>query len=95
MNDAAPIEVHHNIEASRFEVLQDGQLAELTYEDDGTRIAFLHTGVPLELEGQGIAAALARTGLDWARDHDRHVIPHCRFVRAYIARHPEYEELVG
>ncbi|WP_420803744.1 GNAT family N-acetyltransferase [Saccharopolyspora erythraea] len=32
--------------------------------------------------------------LDSARERGLEVLPHCPFVRSWIARHPEYLELV-
>ena len=84
----------HNGAESRFEVIKDGLLAELTYRRRGDLIIFLHTGVPDALEGQGIGSALAQTGLDFARSEGLEVVPRCPFVRGYIKRHPEYQVLV-
>ena len=64
------------------------------YDRDGDRIVFTHTLVPASLEGRGIASVLARTALDDARSRHLRVVPLCPFVRDYIERHPEYQELV-
>jgi predicted GNAT family acetyltransferase len=94
MSDRIAFTVAHVPDAERFEVTHDSHTAELDYRDDGTRVVFTHTGVPRNLEGHGIGGALARAGLDWARDEGRRVVPQCPFVRAWIARHPEYADLV-
>jgi len=86
--------VRHHSEESRFEVELDGQTAELTYRRVGDRIIFTHTGVPTELEGKGVGSALARAGLEYAKAEGLNVRPLCPFVAAYIARHPEYREVV-
>lgn len=62
--------------------------------DGRTRIVFPHTYVEPELQGQGVAAALARRALDDARAADAVVVPACWFVDGYIQRHPEYASLV-
>jgi predicted GNAT family acetyltransferase len=54
-----------------------------------------HTGVPRELEGRGIAAALVETALTWAREQGYKVVPLCSYVRRYIGRHPEWQDLVA
>ena len=87
-------QVIHNIEESRFEVQQDGHLAELDYNLSGTAITFTHTGVPPALEGRGIGGLLAKAGLDYARQHHLDVVPLCPFVRSYIERKPEYQSMV-
>lgn len=93
--DNNQIEVRNNTEADRYEVELDGQLAVLTYSQRGNQIAFLHTGVPEELEGHGIANKLAYTALEDARTHHQQVVPACPFVAAYIRRHPEYLSLLS
>lgn len=90
----APVSVHHNEAAARFEVQQDDHLAELDYRRSGDQIIFTHTGVPAELEGRGIGSALARAGLEYARAEGLAVVPLCPFVRGYIERKPEYQPLV-
>lgn len=86
--------VKHNELSQAFEVKRDDQLAVLEYYRQDDAIVFTHTGVPEELEGQGVGSALARAGLDYARAQDLRVVPQCRFVRAYLERHPEYQDLV-
>jgi predicted GNAT family acetyltransferase len=88
------VEVIHNEAQNRFEVSQNGHLAELNYQRVGAEIVFTHTSVPSALEGRGVGSALAKTGLDFARDHNLEVVPLCPFVKAYIERKPEYQAIV-
>jgi predicted GNAT family acetyltransferase len=46
------------------------------------------------MEGQGIAGRLVKAALDDARSQRLTVVPICRFVAAYIRRHPEYRDMV-
>jgi uncharacterized protein len=93
-NDTEEYSVIHNEEETRFEVRLHGRLAELTYRITNERIIFTHTGVPPALEGRGIGGALAKTGLEYAREQNLGVIPLCPFVKGYIAQHPEYKPLI-
>ena len=88
------ISVRNNDAESRFEVEGEGQLAVLEYRLRGDRIVFIHTGVPEPMAGQGIGSALARAGLNFARANGLTVVPYCPFVRSYIERHPEFQDLV-
>lgn len=88
------IAVVHNQDANRFEVHADGTVAVLTYQRVGDRIVFTHTGVPPVMEGKGVGKALAQSGLEYAKAEDLAVRPICPFVSAYIARNPEYRDLV-
>jgi predicted GNAT family acetyltransferase len=83
-------QVIHLPEKNRFEIRVDDLVAELTYTQSGDTITFLHTGVPTELEGQGIGSKLARAGLDYARTNKLKIRSQCSFVTAYLERHPEY-----
>ncbi len=45
-------------------------------------------------KGKGIGALLARTALEYARQHELRVVPLCSFVQTYLQRHPEFADLV-
>ncbi|HWE63493.1 MAG TPA: GNAT family N-acetyltransferase [Chloroflexota bacterium] len=95
MNDNREDVVVANNEAEhRYEARVDGELAVIIYQLLGDRIVFIHTEVPEDLEGRGIAGTMARVALDDARARGLAVIPRCPFVAAYIRRHPEYADLV-
>jgi len=64
------------------------------YELSGQVITFTHTVVSPEFEGRGVGSALARRALDDARKRGLSVVPACRFIAAYIQRHPDYADLV-
>jgi uncharacterized protein len=82
-------------ERSRFEIRVDGEIAGFTeYRRRPGLIAFIHTLIDPRFEGQGLASELVRTVLSEARSHRLSVLPFCPFVRAYIADHTEYLDLV-
>ena len=58
--ETGPLSVKDNEAAQQFEIHYDGKVAALTYRRTPNEIAYLHTGVPAELEGHGLAARLAR-----------------------------------
>ncbi len=77
-----------------FEVMIDGYTAELKYRRKEDLVyEFYHTGVPKELEGKGIGSALVRYALEHARKNNWKINPTCPFVKTYIVRHPEYQDL--
>lgn len=57
-------------------------------------IHLVHTEVLPAYTGQGHAATLARSALDDARTRGLTVHPDCPYVAAYVAKHPEYADLV-
>ena len=88
-------QVIDNERETRYEMRTEAGLALLDYMREDGRIALVHTEVPKALEGRGFGTMLVKAALDEARARQVHVIPMCAFVRAYIARHPEYAALVA
>lgn len=91
--DDLPIE--QNTEANRFEIHHGSDVARLEYRLSDSTIVFTHTGVPRAMSGHGIAARLARHGLNYARANGLSVVPLCPYVAAYIRQHQEYADLVA
>lgn len=90
-----PIAIHDIAAKHRFEATVDGETALLAYRLDGDTIHLVHTEVPASLAGRGLGGELARAALVSARARALKVVPTCPFVRAYIARHPEFADLVA
>ena len=89
------MEVKRNDASKRFEIEVEGMRSVLDYEIHGPIIVFTHTGVPGPLEGRGIGTALAKAGLEYARENQLKVNPVCSFIRVYMRRHPEYNNLLA
>ena len=87
--------VTNNEDESQYEMQTEAGLAVLEYMREGNRIALVHTEVPKALEGRGLGAALVKFALADARARKMRVLPMCSFVRAYVAKHPEYASLVA
>ena len=85
--------VTHHAGASQFEIHTGAGTALLRYRVDGVTLDLLHTEVPKSLEGGGYGSALVRAALDYARLNSLQVIPTCPFVRAYMLKHHEYNDL--
>ena len=80
----------------RYELRSGDQLVgTIVYRLNGDVIRLIHTEVPAEFGGQGHASTLARSALDDARARGLQVQPDCPYVRSYIAKHPEYADLVA
>lgn len=78
--------VLHFPERSRFEIDLDGDTAYLEYELKEEGIDIVHTVVPQFLEGRGVASALMKEALCYAREKKLQVIPSCSFADVYIRR---------
>jgi predicted GNAT family acetyltransferase len=84
----------NNVEANQFEWRTGTERAILTYRVQGNVIAYRHTVVPPALRNRRIAAALAAHAVAHARENGLMVVPLCPYVLAYLAKHPEYGDLV-
>jgi predicted GNAT family acetyltransferase len=89
-----PSPVRQNTALSRFECDADGATAVACYRLSGGVMTFTHTEVPEPLRGHGIAGRLVRGALEAARAQGLEVVALCPYVSAYIARHPEFQDLV-
>ena len=80
--------VSDNREASRFELVVDGQMAVLTYERTPTSLVLVHTEVPPSLRGRHLADVLAKAAIDAAHAERLRIVVVCPFVKAYLRKHP-------
>ena len=87
--DSEDLVVRDNRVASRFEIVKDGHVSYLQYTRRASDIVLIHTEVPEQLRGHGVASLLARTALESARSEGIPIVVICPFVRAYLRRHPE------
>ena len=78
----------------RFEIESGGHVAYLEYNLTGKVLQLIHSEVPEALRGQGMASELAKSALDWAREHAVKVDVICPSVTAYLEKHPEYSDVV-
>jgi predicted GNAT family acetyltransferase len=88
-------DVVHNAGASRFELRSQGQLCIAKYEVIDGVMWLTHTETPPALRGRGLAAQVVRAALDHARAHGLKVRPACSYVRTYLRRHPEAQDLLA
>ena len=88
------MEITNNKDKKQFEVTVDGHKAELVYRFRRKTMFFMHTYVPEEIGGRGIASKLAAAGLEYAKAKGHQIAVLCPFVAAYIKKHPEWKKLV-
>lgn len=95
MTELAEVTIQDNPERLRYEAsTESGVVAGFAeYEDVlGVRV-FTHTEVDDAFEGHGVGSALARGALDDVRERGMRIRPECPFIRSYMERHPEYDDL--
>jgi predicted GNAT family acetyltransferase len=89
------IEVTHNAAAQRFEAVVSGLLCRCDYRMHGDTMMLVHTEVPPQLEGHGIASKLVQAAFDHAKQAGWDVLPVCSYVSSWARRHPEVEPLLA
>jgi len=88
-------EITDNAAKSRYEIRVDGDLAGFVeYEPGEDAVVLIHTEVDSAFEGKGVGSALARGSLDDVRGKGLKVVPLCPFIKKWIQKHPDYQDLV-
>jgi predicted GNAT family acetyltransferase len=96
VQDAQPVRVVDNPDRHRFEIYLAETLAgHAVYRLGDGEIIFVHTEIDPNFEGRGLAGRLVAAALDSARERALAVVPVCPYVSGYIAKHPEYKDLVA
>lgn len=94
MNGAdKPLPIDHDPAAGRFVTEVDGHSGYVEYQLAGGVMTIIHTIVPPQIGGRGIAAALIEAALQYARAQGLKVVPSCDYAAGYLDRHPQYADL--
>jgi predicted GNAT family acetyltransferase len=90
------LEVRDEPELGRYEARTGDGLAGYTrYAQGGDDLfVFTHTEVLPDFEGQGVGGTLVRGALDDVRRRGGRIEARCAFVRSWLERHPDYQDLV-
>lgn len=82
--------ITHNTAGHRIETKAEGFTAYVDYTiTDGT-LSILHTKVPTELKGRGIAAELVKYAYDYAQSQGLRPQAVCSYAAAWLEKHPDY-----
>jgi uncharacterized protein len=90
-----PATVRNNPARTRYELEVDGHLAVAVYTLAPGVITFVHTEVPKDLGGRGVGTTLARGALEDVRRQGLKVVVRCSFIKAFMAKHPEFNDLLA
>jgi predicted GNAT family acetyltransferase len=93
---AADYVVRDNPEELQYEFVRDDELlGTIRYRTEPGVIVLVHTEVSPAAEGQGVGSRLVAGALDDIRARGLRLVPVCRFVSAYLQRHPEQRDLIA
>ncbi len=84
-----PPEVTDSTERSRLEIHVGDAVAVLVYRRRPGRLVLVHTGVPNELSGHGLAGLLTQAAVAKAAAEGLTIVPLCPFARSWLELHPE------
>lgn len=91
---AEEYKVIHNEKLQRFEIHDGNSVGFLEYKYYKKDIAFVHTEVPEDMQGRGVASILADYAFKFAKAKNKLVMIYCPFVSVYLKRHPELKDQV-
>ena len=89
------IELVNNEAIHNFELVVDGHRAFIDYKTKDNKIYLIHTEVPVELEGRGVAAAIVEKTLAYIEQKGLKLVPLCAYVQFFLKRHPEWTRLLA
>jgi len=87
-------EILHDKTASRFLMNVDGDEVYVLYSENKDTIDLYSTYTPPPLRGQGLAEKVVLAAFEYAKEKNLKVIPNCWYVRKFLEKHTEYQNLV-
>lgn len=88
------LNITHKAADNLFECIVDNLQSKVIYSQENDTLFITGTYVPEALGGKGIAAALTKFALEYARTNNLKVKPICSYTAAYMERHKEYDDLL-
>jgi predicted GNAT family acetyltransferase len=85
----------NNIAIHDFELFVDGQRAFIDYKQHGDKVFLIHTEVPVELEGHGVAPALVEKTFKYLEENHLKMVPYCSYIKVFLKRHPKWNRLLA
>lgn len=82
-------ELKDNRTASRFEMVEAGQVVFARYRRDGARLFIDHVEAPVQLRGTGASGRFMEALVAAAKAEGATLVPICSYAAAWLSRHPD------
>ena len=92
--DLSQFHVVDNKELSQFQLVVNGYVSKIEYSLKEGKLFLIHTEVPEELAGQGIAAYLAKGAFQLIEEQGKKIVPMCSYINTYLRKHPEFQKFL-
>jgi predicted GNAT family acetyltransferase len=89
------LDVKNDEKAGKFYATVEGQEAKIEYEKSGEVYNLLHTFVPEELRGHGVAEQLVTGALEQIQRQGARFLPTCPYIQGFLKSHPQYQATAG
>ncbi|WP_374949660.1 GNAT family N-acetyltransferase [Mucilaginibacter sp.] len=93
--DLQGLQVTNNESIHNFEMFVDGERAFIDYKTKDGKMYLVHTEVPTELQGQGVAEVMVEKTFKYLEENNLKLVPLCSYIQSYLKRHPEWERLLA
>src|SRR4051812_14446852 len=84
------IQIQDRPEIHNFEFIIEGHRSFIDYLEKNSKLYLLHTEVPQELEGKGVAAAFVEKVFLYLEERGQKAVVLCPYIQFFIKRHPEW-----
>lgn len=89
------MDITNDTQHSKFTTIVDGVEAKIIYKrGTGNAYDLVHTIVPKEIEGRGIAGELVKFAIATARAENVKIIATCPYVKRWFEKHPEQDDVL-
>lgn len=87
-------EIINDKPGNRFVLDVDGNEVYVLYSENKEMLDLYSTYTPPQLRGQGLAEKVVLAAFEYAKEKNLKVIPSCWYVRKFLEKHTEYQNLV-
>jgi predicted GNAT family acetyltransferase len=88
------IPVNDRPEIHNFEFFVEGYRSFIDYLKKDNKLYLIHTEVPAELEGKGVAATFVEKVFLYLEERGKKIVPLCPYVQFFLKRHPEWNDRI-